>query len=94
VTLVDQATRWIRGSSTEQKPLLMTMPTMVIDPVTGLRCWTKHPEKLIARRQAKMELHRLVITAQRLESQQRDNPTYWNGSDNPAKMHRPGEVRS
>jgi hypothetical protein len=47
----------------------MTMPTLVIDPVTGLKCWTKHPDKLIARRQAKMELQRLVITAKRLNLQ-------------------------
>jgi hypothetical protein len=72
----------------------MTKPTEVIDPITGLKCYTKHPEKLIARKRAKMELDRLVITAKRLLVASNDNPTFWNGSDNPNKMHKPGEVRS
>jgi hypothetical protein len=69
----------------------MTKPTEIIDPITGLRCFTKHPEKLIERKRAKMELDQLVMIAQRLHDK---NPTFWNGSDNPNKMHKPGEVRS
>jgi hypothetical protein len=39
---------------------------MVIDPDTGLECWTKHPDKLIARRQAKKERDKLVVVARKL----------------------------
>lgn len=71
----------------------MTRPTEIIDPVTGFICYTKHPDKLIERKRAKKELERLVITDQRLGLAEQ-NPTFWNGSEAPWKMHKPGEVRS
>ena len=69
----------------------MTKPLEVIDPVTGFKCYTKHPDKLIARRRARLELDRLVIVAKRLHLSD-GNPTYWNGCDTrPLAMHKPGE---
>lgn len=63
-------------------------PTIVIHPVTGQQCYTKHPEKLLARC-AVIAKHGVLHG-----KQWEDHSTYWNGDSGASKMHRPGEVRS
>jgi len=65
----------------------MTKPTLVIDPATGEQSYTKHPEKLEARRVARRENDQMILIVSK-------QATFWNGSDDPSKMHVPGEVRS
>jgi hypothetical protein len=64
-------------------------PTLVIHPITGQQCYTKHPEKLIAR-------HAVVMCDGVLHGRQwdEDKQISWNGSSGSHKQHRPGEVRS
>ena len=80
-------------------------PTLIIDPVTGRECYTKHPEKLIERKRAIWESEQLKASAKQVE----EDPKYWNGSPKPVilrtvkvngawrsgdPLHKPGEVRS
>jgi hypothetical protein len=72
----------------------MSKPVLVIDPITGAECYTKHPEKLIARKRAEQESGRLRIVARETWVAAEGHPVYWNGDSGAYKMHIPGEVRS
>lgn len=66
----------------------MPRPVLVIHPITGQPCYTKHPERLLERNQ--VYLRDGVLYGRQWE----DEPTYWNGSKHPSCLHVPGEVRS
>jgi hypothetical protein len=66
----------------------MSKPTLVIHPVTGQQCYTKHPEKLLAKQAVCMRDG--VMYGKQWE----DRTTFWNGSGPSDAMRLPGEVRS